>query len=120
MAQSSAKAASPPPSRPASPNLPSTDQRNDEVTGDESAPLLSNQEPPPGAGVVSAKAIRILTSSALSSAVCCLLFLIVIAILMSALPYGYHVPWQTSGAFGGVVTPVHSCNFLVPLLSLFI
>ncbi len=117
MATPSTQAASPPPSRPASPNLPSTNQRNDEVAGDESVPLLPNQDPP-RAGVVSAKAMHILTSSAVSSAVCTLLFLIVIAILMSTLPYGYQVPWQTSEAFSAVVPPVRSYNFLSPILSL--
>lgn len=111
MAQSSAQAAPPPPSRPASPNLPSTNQRSDEVAGDESAPLLPNQDPP-RPGVVSARAMHIITSSAVSSAVCTLVFLIVIAILMSTLPNGTRLPGQTSEAFGAVVAPVGSCNLL--------
>lgn len=93
------------------PNLPSTNQRNDEVAGDESAPLLPNQDPP-RPGVVSARAMHIITSSAVSSAVCTLVFLIVIAILMSTLPNGTRLPGQTSEAFGAVVAPVRSCNLL--------
>ncbi len=113
MASTSAQAASPPPSRPASPHPTSTNQRNDEVAGDESAPLLANQAPP-SAGVVSSRIMHILTSSALTSAVFTLLFLIVIIILMSALPYGYQVPYETSNAFSAVVVPVRHSDALSP------
>ena len=90
---------------PASPQAPPTDERNDEVAGDEAAPLLESEDTP-SAPPVTSKFIRILTLIAITSSVVSLLVLFATAVVDAALPYGGHIPWETRTAMTGVVIPV--------------
>lgn len=111
----SAQATSPPPSRPASPNVPPRDERNDEVAGDESAPLLQSEEGTRTVRFASAKFVHFLTSLAMSSAVLALALIIVTKIVGSVVPGGTDIPWDTSDAMSAAVVTVRSYHSNHPL-----
>ena len=107
-ASSAQEATSPRPSRPASPLAIPSDERNDQTAGDESAPLLQT-EANDGRRVtrrITIKFIHFWTSLALTSAVFALVVLIATSITMSAIPYGYQVPYWTRDAMNAIIVPV--------------
>ena len=118
MASSTEQVTSQAPSRPVSPTDPSDDHRNDEVAGDESAPLLQSATSPTTRSVPS-RPYQFLISTGLLSSMLTLLFLIVTLVLMSALPYGWHMPYGSQDAMTGVAIPVriraalHPCSMLL-------
>ena len=86
------------------------DSRNDEVGGDESAPLLSsdhNVDETQTSGSSSPnRSTHVLTSLALSSSVLTIVFLIVTAILIAWVHGTYYLPWQVSDSTGAIAAPV--------------
>lgn len=110
MASSTPQATSPPPSRPASPSNCAEDQRNDEVAGDESAPLLRS-DASVAATPLTPRPLQLLIAAALLSSILSLAFLIVTAVLTSIRPYGWSGSWRTSEALSAVVVPV--CSYVM-------
>lgn len=111
-------------SPPASPTLQPTDERNDEVAGDESAPLLPSDErndevageesaplfpsdPSPAPAAALSRAISILTTSALSFSALTLSFLFATFVALSVGPERFYLGWQTNEGIRATIAPVH-------------